>query len=62
MYLAYKGLANCYRNKHDTVFFMAYLSYLLIGIGSFLFHSTLKCRFFSGLFKFLTVHCGRRFM
>lgn len=45
MYLAYKGLANCYRNKHDTVFFMAYLSYLFIGVGSFLFHSTLKCTY-----------------
>jgi hypothetical protein len=46
VYLAYRGIANCIRNGHDTVFLVGFVSYLVIGVGSFLFHATLKCRFF----------------
>ena len=44
VYLAYKGISSCIRNAHDRVFLVAFVSYLIIGVGSFFFHSTLKCR------------------
>ena len=43
MYLAAKGIRNCVKNGHDTVFLVAFIGYLLVGSGSFLFHATLKC-------------------
>jgi dihydroceramidase len=45
MYLAAKGIRNCLKNGHDTVFLVAFIGYLLVGTGSFLFHATLKCMF-----------------
>ncbi|KAF2089062.1 alkaline ceramidase [Saccharata proteae CBS 121410] len=42
MYLAFKGIANCIRNEHDTIFLVTFFGYLLVGTGSFLFHTTLK--------------------
>ena len=42
MYLAYRGIRNCLHNDHDTVFIVAYFGYFLVGVGSFLFHTTLK--------------------
>lgn len=44
VYLAIKGIANCLRNGHDGIFLVTFIGYLLVGIGSFLFHSTLKCK------------------
>jgi dihydroceramidase len=43
MYLAFKGIRSCLVNGHDTVYLVAFLGYLLVGTGSFLFHATLKC-------------------
>lgn len=40
--LGIKGLRNCYRYKHDGVFAVAFTGYLLVGFGSFAFHTTLK--------------------
>ncbi|KAF2686523.1 alkaline ceramidase-like protein [Lentithecium fluviatile CBS 122367] len=42
MYLASKGIHNCMKHGHDTVFLVAFIGYLLVGSGSFLFHATLK--------------------
>lgn len=42
MFLAFKGMINCYKNKHDDIFFITFVGYFLVGTGSFLFHSTLK--------------------
>lgn len=42
MYLALKGVHNCLKNGHDRVFVVAFVGYLLVGTGSFLFHATLK--------------------
>ncbi|KAJ9312944.1 hypothetical protein DTO271D3_6858 [Paecilomyces variotii] len=42
MYLGIKGYLSCRRNRHDTVFQVSFLGYLVVGTGSFLFHSTLK--------------------
>lgn len=43
MYLAAKGIRSCLKHGHDTVFLVAFIGYLLVGSGSFLFHATLKC-------------------
>ncbi|OAK98927.1 alkaline ceramidase-like protein [Phaeosphaeriaceae sp. SRC1lsM3a] len=42
MYLAVKGIRSCLVHGHDTVFLVAFIGYLLVGSGSFLFHATLK--------------------
>lgn len=42
IYLAFKGIANCLRNDHDSIFLVTFAGYLLVGTGSFLFHATLK--------------------
>ncbi|TKA68883.1 hypothetical protein B0A49_05353 [Cryomyces minteri] len=41
-YLAFKGILSCIQNRHDTVFLVTFVGYLLVGTGSFLFHMTLK--------------------
>jgi dihydroceramidase len=45
MYLSAKGIHNCLTNGHGPVFVVSYIGYLLVGTGSFLFHSTLKCMY-----------------
>ncbi|KAL6155448.1 alkaline ceramidase ydc1 [Exserohilum turcicum] len=42
MYLAAKGIRNCLKNGHDTVFLVAFVGYLIVGTGSFWFHASLK--------------------
>jgi dihydroceramidase len=42
MWLGIKGIISCRRNGHDQIFTVAFLGYLVVGTGSFLFHSTLK--------------------
>jgi dihydroceramidase len=42
IYLAFKGMHNCYRHGHDRIFFLSFVGYLIVGCGSFAFHSTLK--------------------
>lgn len=41
-YCAWEGIKSCRRNNHDKVFEIAYYGYLLVGFGSFMFHTTLK--------------------
>lgn len=43
MFLAIKGIRNCRKEGHDTIFFVTFVGYLLVGTGSFFFHTTLKC-------------------
>lgn len=45
VYLGFKGIANCLKYGHDTIFLVAFTSYTCIGVGSFIFHSTLKCKY-----------------
>ncbi|EMD91739.1 hypothetical protein COCC4DRAFT_128250 [Bipolaris maydis ATCC 48331] len=42
IYLATKGIRNCLKYGHDTVFLVSFVGYLLVGSGSLLFHATLK--------------------
>lgn len=46
VYLAYRGIMSCIRTRHDEVFLVALAGYLLIGLGSIYFQSTLKCIYF----------------
>lgn len=41
--LALKGIVSCRKHGHDFIFLVAFVGYLLVGSGSFLFHATLKC-------------------
>lgn len=40
--LAFKGMYNCYSQGHDRIFFLTFVGYLIVGSGSFAFHTTLK--------------------
>jgi len=42
--LAVKGVLNCVQHGHDRIFLITFVGYGLVGTGSFLFHSTLKCK------------------
>lgn len=43
IYLAVRGIRNCLKEGHDKVFLLTWMSLMVVGIGSFLFHSTLWC-------------------
>ena len=43
MALAVRGIRNCLRYEHDSIFLIGFIGYGLVGTGSFLFHATLKC-------------------
>ncbi|KAK1031253.1 alkaline ceramidase ydc1, partial [Friedmanniomyces endolithicus] len=42
VYLACKGMYNCYTQGHDRIFLLTFIGYLIVGSGSFAFHTTLK--------------------
>ncbi|GAB7348622.1 hypothetical protein MBLNU459_g6997t1 [Dothideomycetes sp. NU459] len=41
VWLAFRGIINCVQNDHDRIFLVTFVGYLIVGSGSFLFHSTL---------------------
>lgn len=43
IWLAFVGINNCLRHGHDRIFLITFIGYLIVGSGSFAFHSTLKC-------------------
>ena len=45
MWLGFKGLRNVYAYSHSRVFILVFLGYMVIGLGSMAFHTTLKCQF-----------------
>ena len=45
VWLAFRGINNCIQNGHDRIFLVTFIGYLVVGTGSFLFHSTLKCQY-----------------
>lgn len=45
VWLAFRGISNCIQNGHDHIFLVTFIGYLVVGTGSFLFHTTLKCRY-----------------
>lgn len=42
IWLGFKGMHMCYAHDHDRIFFITFFGYVLVGSGSFAFHSTLK--------------------
>jgi dihydroceramidase len=42
IYLAYRGITNCLAQNHERIFLLTFVGYLIVGSGSFLFHTTLK--------------------
>lgn len=52
MYLGFKGLRNVLAYSHSRVFILVYLGYLVVGLGSMAFHTTLKCSYLVSL-----MHC-----
>lgn len=43
IHLGIMGIRDCLRYGHDRVFITSYLGYIIVGLGSMLFHATLKC-------------------
>jgi hypothetical protein len=43
IHLGIVGIRDCLRYGHDRVFIISYLGYIIVGLGSMLFHATLKC-------------------
>lgn len=48
IHLGIMGIRDCLRYGHDRVFIISYLGYIIVGLGSMLFHATLKCASASG--------------
>jgi len=42
VFLAIKGILNCRKHGHDGIFLVTFCGYACVGVGSFLFHTTLK--------------------
>jgi len=42
IYLAYRGISNCLQQGHERIFLLTFVGYLIVGSGSFAFHTTLK--------------------
>ncbi|KAK1239551.1 hypothetical protein MKX07_001005 [Trichoderma sp. CBMAI-0711] len=42
MWLGIRGVVNCLQQKHPSIFLISYLGYMVVGLGSILFHTTLK--------------------
>jgi dihydroceramidase len=47
LYLAVKGIRSCIRYSHPPIYILGYLGFMVVGLGSIAFHSTLKCPLFS---------------
>jgi dihydroceramidase len=41
LFLGLIGIYSCYKTRAETRFYLCLLSYMLVGLGSFLFHGTL---------------------
>lgn len=44
VWLGIKGIRNCIANSHPAIFIIAFIGYIMVGIGSVSFHATLKCK------------------
>lgn len=43
MWLGIRGIRNCMKEEHPSIFLISYIGYMVVGLGSILFHATLKC-------------------
>jgi dihydroceramidase len=44
IWLGLKGIRGCLKYSHPPIFVVAFIGYMVVGIGSTFFHATLKCR------------------
>ncbi|KAH6610971.1 hypothetical protein Trco_000991 [Trichoderma cornu-damae] len=44
MWLGIRGVRNCLQQGHPSIFLISYIGYMVVGLGSILFHTTLKCK------------------
>lgn len=44
LWLGIRGIINCIQQKHPSIFLISYIGYMVVGLGSILFHTTLKCK------------------
>ncbi|KAH7136655.1 ceramidase-domain-containing protein [Dactylonectria macrodidyma] len=42
LWLGFKGIRNCLKYSHPGIFLVAYIGYIVVGMGSISFHTTLK--------------------
>ncbi|PON21046.1 alkaline phytoceramidase [Trichoderma gamsii] len=42
MWLGIRGIRNCMKEDHPSIFLISYIGYMVVGLGSILFHATLK--------------------
>ncbi|KAI0165948.1 alkaline phytoceramidase-like protein [Xylariaceae sp. FL1272] len=42
LWFGYRGIRDCLRYAHPTIFFVTFVGYIIVGVGSTLFHATLK--------------------
>jgi dihydroceramidase len=43
IWLGYKGLRDVVAYSHSRIFILVFLGYMVVGLGSIAFHTTLKC-------------------
>jgi dihydroceramidase len=44
VWLGVKGIRNCIKYSHPSIFLIAFVGYIVVGLGSISFHATLKCK------------------
>ncbi|KAI1265265.1 alkaline dihydroceramidase [Xylariaceae sp. FL1019] len=42
LWFGYRGIRDCLRYAHPSIFFVTFVGYVIVGVGSTLFHATLK--------------------
>lgn len=43
IWLGLRGIRGCLKYSHPPIFVVAFIGYMVVGIGSTFFHATLKC-------------------
>lgn len=44
IWLGFKGIRDCLKYSHPTIFVIAFVGYMVVGVGSTFFHASLKCK------------------
>jgi dihydroceramidase len=52
IWLGVRGIRNCLQYSHPRVIIVAYAGYIVVGLGSMAFHTTLKCMWPSQIYVF----------
>lgn len=44
LWFGIKGIISCRQNHHDGIFLVTFIGYVVVGLGSSLFHASLRCK------------------